>query len=68
MPTIYQILVNHEEQYALYPVARELPDGWTPTGFSGTEDECVAHVDTRWSDTRPRSVRTAVPAARAGGS
>ncbi|MBV7698594.1 MbtH family NRPS accessory protein [Streptomyces sp. TRM70350] len=68
MPTIYQVLVNHEEQYALYPVARELPDGWTPDGFSGTEDECVAHVDARWSDTRPRSVRATATAPRGGGS
>ncbi|MCT7356109.1 MbtH family protein [Streptomyces sp. 15-116A] len=68
MPTIYQVLINHEEQYALYPVGRELPGGWTPAGFSGTEDECVAHVDARWNDTRPRSVRTAATAPRSGGS
>jgi MbtH protein len=70
VPTTYQVLVNHEEQYALYPSARELPDGWTPAGFSGTEDECVAHVDACWSDTRPRSVRTAAaaPAHRGEGT
>ncbi|MFF6983654.1 MbtH family protein [Streptomyces sp. NPDC008343] len=68
MPTNYQVLVNHEEQYALYPVARELPDGWTAAGFSGTEEECVAHVDARWSDMRPRSVRAAAGASRDGGS
>lgn len=65
MPTTHQVLVNDEEQYALYPAAREVPDGWTPAGFSGSEDECVAHVDTRWTDTRPRSVRDATAAARA---
>ncbi|MDQ1006682.1 MbtH protein [Streptomyces sp. V4I23] len=62
MPTTYQVLVNHEDQYALYPAARELPDGWTPAGFSGTEDECAAHVDAHWTDMRPRSVRTAATA------
>ncbi|MBT2369828.1 MbtH family NRPS accessory protein [Streptomyces sp. ISL-10] len=59
MPTTYQVLVNHEEQYALYPTAHRLPDGWTPIGFSGTEDACAAHVDAHWTDMRPRSVRTA---------
>ncbi|WP_406410592.1 MbtH family protein [Streptomyces sp. NBC_01614] len=68
MPTIYQVLVNHEEQHALYPVARELPDGWTPAGFSGTEEECIAHVDAHWRDTRPRSVRAVATAPRGGGS
>ncbi|MFG2760834.1 MbtH family protein [Streptomyces wuyuanensis] len=68
VPTTHQVLVNDEEQYALYPAARGVPDGWTPTGFSGSEDECVAHVDAHWTDTRPRSVRdaTAAPRAAAG--
>nr|WP_308409578.1 MbtH family NRPS accessory protein [Streptomyces sp. A3M-1-3] len=57
VPTTYQVLVNHEEQYALYPAVRALPDGWTPAGFTGTEDECAAHVDAHWTDTRPLSLR-----------
>ncbi|POX37952.1 MbtH family protein [Streptomyces sp. Ru73] len=72
VPTTYQVLVNHEEQYALYPAVRELPDGWTPAGFTGTEDECAAHVDAHWTDTRPLSLRAAphrpaAPAGRPGG-
>ncbi|MEU6159954.1 MbtH family protein [Streptomyces sp. NPDC047130] len=67
MPTTYQVLVNHEEQYALYPAEREVPDGWTPAGFSGTEDACVAHVDAHWTDIRPRSARAAAAAAAPAG-
>lgn len=59
MPLTYQVLVNHEEQYGLYPATHELPDGWRPTGFSGSEDECAAHVDAHWTDTRPLSTRRA---------
>ncbi|MFD6419495.1 MbtH family NRPS accessory protein [Streptomyces sp. NPDC060194] len=55
MPTTHQVLVNEQAQYALYPATRDLPDGWEPEGFRGSVDECVAHVDARWTDTRPRA-------------
>ncbi|WP_405792573.1 MULTISPECIES: MbtH family protein [unclassified Streptomyces] len=59
VPTTHQVLVNHEGQYALYPATRETPDGWTPAGFDGTEDECAGFVDAQWPDTRPLSLRGA---------
>ncbi|MFF1368624.1 MbtH family protein [Streptomyces virginiae] len=59
VPTTHQVLVNHEGQYALYPATREIPDGWTPAGFDGTEDECAGFVDAHWPDTRPLSLRGA---------
>ncbi|MGW9071721.1 MbtH family protein [Streptomyces yangpuensis] len=59
VPTTHQVLVNHEGQYALYPATRETPDGWTPAGFDGTEDECAAFVDAHWPDIRPLSLRGA---------
>ncbi|MFK0012630.1 MbtH family protein [Streptomyces sp. NPDC091027] len=59
VPTTHQVLVNHEGQYALYPAARETPDGWTTAGFDGTEDECADFVDAHWPDTRPLGLRGA---------
>ncbi|GGZ69818.1 MbtH family NRPS accessory protein [Streptomyces subrutilus] len=59
MPTTHQVLVNHEGQYALYPAARETPDGWRPAGFDGTEDACAAFVDDHWTDIRPLGLRGA---------
>jgi MbtH protein len=53
----YQVLVNDEEQYALFPAGLTVPRGWAPAGFSGSEAECAAHVDARWTDTRPLSLR-----------
>lgn len=53
----YQVLINHEEQYALFPDGLPAPEGWIPAGFSGTEDECTVHVDAHWTDTRPLSLR-----------
>jgi 2,3-diaminopropionate biosynthesis protein SbnB len=55
----FTVLVNGEEQYGLFPAARPMPGGWRPTGFEGTEDECIAYVDRVWTDLRPASLRKA---------
>lgn len=56
-PTRYLVAVNDEEQHALWQDSTPLPAGWRAAGFSGTEEECVAHVDEVWPDIRPLSVR-----------
>ncbi|GLZ39065.1 MbtH family NRPS accessory protein [Actinokineospora sp. NBRC 105648] len=53
----YQVLVNDEDQYSLWPASREVPAGWRAEGTTGTKDECSAHVDKVWTDMRPRSLR-----------
>ena len=54
----YAVVVNHEEQYSIWPADRDLPAGWDRSGFTGTEDECLAHIDEVWTDMRPLSLRT----------
>jgi MbtH protein len=53
----YDIVVNHEEQYSLWPVGRELPAGWNKIGYTGTKEECLAHIEEIWTDMRPLSLR-----------
>lgn len=53
----YQVLVNDEDQYSLWPLAKELPAGWRQAGKEGTKQECMDHVDEVWTDMRPRSLR-----------
>lgn len=53
----YRVVVNDEEQYSIWPVGRDLPDGWSDEGTEGTEDECTAHIEQVWVDMRPRSLR-----------
>jgi MbtH protein len=55
--TIYQVVVNHEEQYSIWPVDRENPLGWRNAGKNGTRTECLAYIDEVWTDMRPLSLR-----------
>jgi MbtH protein len=56
----YIVLVNHEEQYCLWPKGKAVPDGWRADGMEGTRAECVAYVDETWLDMRPLSLRQAM--------
>ena len=38
--TIYRVVVNHEEQYSLWPANKAVAVGWHDAGKSGTKDEC----------------------------
>lgn len=58
--TVFQVVVNEQDQYSIWFVGRDLPDGWTATGTSGTKQECLQHIETVWTDMRPRSVRERV--------
>lgn len=53
----HAVVVNDEEQYSVWWTDRDLPAGWRFEGFIGTRDECLDHVETVWTDLRPRSVR-----------
>ena len=55
--TIYSVVVNHEEQYSIWPADRELPLGWREGGKSGPKSECLAYIKEVWTDMRPLSLR-----------
>ena len=55
--TIYMAVVNHEEQYSIWPEGRELPLGWADAGKHGTKDEVLAWIKEVWTDMRPLSLR-----------
>ncbi|MDJ0810339.1 MAG: MbtH family protein [Desulfobacterales bacterium] len=55
--TIYKVVVNHEEQYSIWPADRENALGWTDEGKRGTKEACLAHIKTVWTDMRPLSLR-----------
>jgi MbtH protein len=53
----YKVVVNHEEQYSIWPADRENAPGWNDAGKSGTKEECLAYIEQVWTDMRPRSLR-----------
>lgn len=55
--TIYKVVVNHEEQYSIWPADREIPLGWKDVDKSGSKEECLAHIKEVWTDMRPLSLR-----------
>ena len=54
---MYKVVVNHEEQYSIWPADRENALGWSDEGKSGTKQECLDHIDEVWTDMRPLSLR-----------
>lgn len=55
--TIYKAVVNHEEQYSIWPADRELPLGWNDAGKQGLKAEVLAWIEEVWTDMRPLSLR-----------
>jgi MbtH protein len=63
--TIYKVVVNHEEQYSIWPADRTNPLGWNDAGKSGTKQECLDYVKEVWTDMRPLSLRKRMEQAAA---
>ncbi|WP_375511198.1 MbtH family protein [uncultured Nostoc sp.] len=55
--TIYKVVVNHEEQYSIWPADRENPVGWNNAGKSSLKQECLDYIKEVWTDMRPLSLR-----------
>lgn len=54
---LYKVVVNHEEQYALWPSELVNPTGWNEAGKSGSKEECLAFVKEAWTDMTESSLR-----------
>jgi MbtH protein len=54
---IYKVVVNHEEQYSIWPLNKQTPLGWSEVGKTGAKDECLEYIKQVWTDMRPLSLR-----------
>ena len=50
---LYSVVINHEEQYSVIPAGTRLPTGWKHTGFKGSREKCLDHIEEVWTDMRP---------------
>jgi len=53
----YKVVVNHEEQYSIWPEDMANALGWNDAGKSGTKAECLEYIKEVWTDMRPLSLR-----------
>ena len=53
----YKVVINHEEQYSIWPIDRDLPARWKNIGQTGTLEECQDYIEEVWTDMRPLSLR-----------
>ena len=57
---VYEVVINHEEQYSIWPASREIPSGWSTVGTRGTKTVCLDYIERVWTDMRPKSLRDAM--------
>ena len=58
--TIYNVVVNHEEQYSIWPAGKENALGWREVGKTGLKNECLSYIKGKWNDMRPLSLRNKI--------
>ena len=63
----YKVVLNHEEQYSIWPAERENAPGWRDAGQTGTKAECLAYIERVWTDMRPLSLRQRMNRTGSGG-
>ena len=64
---IFNVLINDEGQYSLWPSFIAVPPGWTVVLENETRQACMELISSRWTDLRPRSLREAARAVNVGG-
>jgi MbtH protein len=61
---VYRVVVNHEDQYSIWPVGRDVPAGWREAAKTGSKAECLEHISQVWTDMRPLSLRRKMEAGQ----
>jgi len=58
----FKVLMNHEEQYSIWPADKPIPAGWRAVGKRAVKSACLAFIDETWTDMRPLSLRKSMAA------
>jgi len=59
MNIVFNVVINTEEQFSIWPNYKPLPSGWEKTGFEGSKENCLEEINNVWSDMRPASLKNA---------
>jgi len=60
----YHVVVNEEDQYSIWLEHKALPAGWRALDKIGSKAECLAYIESVWTDMRPRSLRVRMDAGK----
>ena len=58
--TVHIVVINDEEQYALWSDWQPVPAGWTKVFGPDKKSACLEFVKEHWTDMRPKSLREAM--------
>lgn len=62
----FYALVNHEEQYSLWPTFKPVPGGWE-IAYGGPDgaprQDVIDWIEKNWTDLKPKSLRDAIARA-----
>ncbi len=53
----WQVVVNKEKQFSIWPLTRDLPSGWTSVSKEGTKDECLRYIGEKWTNMCPYTLQ-----------
>jgi MbtH protein len=53
---MYQVIVNTEGQYSLWPDSLTIPAGWEVAHSTDTRAQCISFIEENWTDMRPLSL------------
>lgn len=62
----FQVVVNDEEQYSIWPAFKAVPAGWRAEGPRGPKEQCLSWIGETWKDMRPASLRRRMAASEQG--
>ncbi len=54
---LFEVVMNDEEQYSIWPAEKAIPLGWKKAGMQGAKQACLDYIETVWTDMRPLSLR-----------
>ena len=54
---LFIVLVNHEEQYSMWPSFKTIPEGWRQVYGEASKEDCLNYVEEHWTDMRPLSLQ-----------
>jgi MbtH protein len=54
---VYEVVVNQQGQYSIWPINKIVPNGWSTVGKQGSKESCLTFIGEAWTDMRPLSLR-----------